>query len=317
MTRVSSSIADPRFLGRSHAPGARRDDTTAQSLRPFASLTCRAAGTYDRPSTPSHWAMGISGTNVETFPYRPDRRHAAPSRGRPIRRAGEGQEQEGQGRRRAGGGNQRPDGRRRHADGRQRGRQHAAAEVGTAPLHQGAGQQDLRALHPDDRSAGIHGVDDGWHLYPRREARRASRPRRRRPPTRRRRRPPPRLRRRSIRSTTASSWMSRRPRPDSRSGSAARSTSSPASDDVFIAVRRKPKDASTPAASLKTGTLKQSVTVPAYDGNELTTSSVIVAEKVDVLTAPLSNDHQAENPYVRPGQADAVAHETSSRRRTT
>ena len=71
----------------------------------------------------------------------------------------------------------------------------------------------------------------------------------------------------------------------------------PGEYDVFIAVREKAKDASTPAASLKTGTLKQSVTVPAYDGNELTTSSVIVAEKVDVLAAPLSNDHQAENPY--------------------
>src|SRR5262245_33532640 len=40
--------------------------------------------------------------------------------------------------------------------------------------------------------------------------------------------------------------------------------------DVYIAVREKAKDASTPVASLKTGTLKQSVTVPAYDGNELT-----------------------------------------------
>src|SRR6478672_9849650 len=71
----------------------------------------------------------------------------------------------------------------------------------------------------------------------------------------------------------------------------------PGEYDVFIAVREKAKDASTPVASLKTGTLKQSVTVPAYDGNELTTSSVIVADKVDVLPAPLSNDHQAENPY--------------------
>ena len=71
----------------------------------------------------------------------------------------------------------------------------------------------------------------------------------------------------------------------------------PGEYDVLIAVREKAKDASTPVASLKTGTLKQSVTVPAYDGNELTTCSIIVAEKVDVLTAPLSNDHQAENPY--------------------
>lgn len=71
----------------------------------------------------------------------------------------------------------------------------------------------------------------------------------------------------------------------------------PGEYDVYVAVREKAKDAATPAASLKTGTLKQSISVPAYDGNELTTSSIIVADKVDVLTAPLSNDHQAENPY--------------------
>ena len=36
--------------------------------------------------------------------------------------------------------------------------------------------------------------------------------------------------------------------------------------------------------------------MPSLDG-ELTTSSVIIAEKVDVLQAPLPNDRQAENPY--------------------
>jgi hypothetical protein len=71
----------------------------------------------------------------------------------------------------------------------------------------------------------------------------------------------------------------------------------PGEYDVYIAVREKAKDASTPEASLKSGTLKHTITVPAYNNTELTTSSIIVAEKVDVLSAPLSSDHQGENPY--------------------
>ena len=71
----------------------------------------------------------------------------------------------------------------------------------------------------------------------------------------------------------------------------------PGEYDIYIAVREKAKDASTPVTSLKAGTLKQSVTVPSYDSGDLATSSIIVADKVDVLTAPLANNQQAENPY--------------------
>jgi hypothetical protein len=43
--------------------------------------------------------------------------------------------------------------------------------------------------------------------------------------------------------------------------------------------------------------LRQTLTVPSFTGPQLTTSSIIVAEKVDVLQAPLSNERQAEQPY--------------------
>jgi hypothetical protein len=44
------------------------------------------------------------------------------------------------------------------------------------------------------------------------------------------------------------------------------------------------------------GVLKHELTVPSLDG-ELTTSSVIIAEKVDELQAPIANDQQSEHPY--------------------
>jgi hypothetical protein len=72
----------------------------------------------------------------------------------------------------------------------------------------------------------------------------------------------------------------------------------PGEYDVYIAVREKAKDAKAAAASaLKSGTLKTSMTVPSYDSSELTTSSIIVADKVDILQAPVAGDRQAENPY--------------------
>lgn len=52
----------------------------------------------------------------------------------------------------------------------------------------------------------------------------------------------------------------------------------------------------TPAAEVRIGSLKQEVTVPSM-GGDLTTSSIIVADKVDVLTAAIAPDHQADNPY--------------------
>jgi hypothetical protein len=80
----------------------------------------------------------------------------------------------------------------------------------------------------------------------------------------------------------------------------------PGEYDVYVAVKERATAAAVPAtdkdkdkaaaAALKLGVVKQSLTVPDL-ANDLTTSSVIVAEKVDVLSAPLPNDQQANNPY--------------------
>jgi hypothetical protein len=85
----------------------------------------------------------------------------------------------------------------------------------------------------------------------------------------------------------------------------------PGEYDVYIAVKERagssaPATASTSAeptgtgaaapASLKMGAIKQDLTVPDL-ANELTTSSIIVADKVDVLQTALPTDQQATNPY--------------------
>ena len=45
------------------------------------------------------------------------------------------------------------------------------------------------------------------------------------------------------------------------------------------------------------GIIKQAISAPNFSGQEFTTSSVILAQSVEVLQAPLSTDSQAENPY--------------------
>jgi hypothetical protein len=69
---------------------------------------------------------------------------------------------------------------------------------------------------------------------------------------------------------------------------------SPGDYDVYVAL--KEKAAAGASASPKIGVLKQELTVPSLDG-QLTTSSVIVAAKVDVLQTEIPADRQSENPY--------------------
>lgn len=52
-----------------------------------------------------------------------------------------------------------------------------------------------------------------------------------------------------------------------------------------------------PAEAPRVGVLKHQLTVPALEGGELETSSVIVAETVEVLQQPIPNEQQAEHPY--------------------
>jgi hypothetical protein len=69
--------------------------------------------------------------------------------------------------------------------------------------------------------------------------------------------------------------------------------------DVYVTLKeRLPVDAKDrEKAPTKTGVLKQSLTVPNYWSDELVTSSVIVADKVEPLNAPLTAREQLEQPY--------------------
>jgi hypothetical protein len=69
--------------------------------------------------------------------------------------------------------------------------------------------------------------------------------------------------------------------------------------DVYVVVKeRLPYDAKDrEKAPTKTGVVKQAVTVPNYWSGELVTSSVILAEKVEGLTQPLTRQEQEEQPY--------------------
>jgi len=68
--------------------------------------------------------------------------------------------------------------------------------------------------------------------------------------------------------------------------------------DVFlIAKEPTPEKAPKNAPPSKISALKQSVTVPDFWNNELATSSVIVAQRIDPLPAPLTPQQQADRPY--------------------
>jgi hypothetical protein len=70
--------------------------------------------------------------------------------------------------------------------------------------------------------------------------------------------------------------------------------------DIYVAVKEptsKEKNAPMPKASV----IKQSVTVPDFWNNDLTTSSVIVAARIDPLPAPLTPQQQVERPYALGG----------------
>ena len=75
-------------------------------------------------------------------------------------------------------------------------------------------------------------------------------------------------------------------------------TVAPGNYDVFVVAKeptpdKAPKNAPPPKVSL----VKQTVTVPDLWNGELNTSSVIVAERIDPLPAPLTAQQQGERPY--------------------
>jgi hypothetical protein len=72
----------------------------------------------------------------------------------------------------------------------------------------------------------------------------------------------------------------------------------PGTYDVYVALRERPSGSTSADAPVKVALLKQEVTVPNYHGEELQTSSVLVADKIEPLSAPVSPEAMKERPYV-------------------
>ena len=68
--------------------------------------------------------------------------------------------------------------------------------------------------------------------------------------------------------------------------------------DVYIAYKERTPEKNAPRGFVpKMGVLKTQVTVPDYYNGELNTSTVLVAEKVNMLTAPISMEEARERPF--------------------
>ncbi|MEO8259241.1 MAG: hypothetical protein ABI868_17980 [Acidobacteriota bacterium] len=74
--------------------------------------------------------------------------------------------------------------------------------------------------------------------------------------------------------------------------------------DVYVTVK-EPTSTQKNAPAAKTAGIKQALTVPDFWNNELGTSSVIVAQRIDPLPAPLTPQQQIERPYAL-GQIEIV-----------
>jgi hypothetical protein len=68
--------------------------------------------------------------------------------------------------------------------------------------------------------------------------------------------------------------------------------------DAYVAVAENKSPGKDQPSLGRASVLKQQVTVPNYWNSDLATSPVILADKVDQLTAPLTQEQQVERPYV-------------------
>lgn len=72
----------------------------------------------------------------------------------------------------------------------------------------------------------------------------------------------------------------------------------PGAYDVYFTLRERPTGGTAADAPVRVAILKQDLTVPNYHADELQTSSVIVADKIDALSAPVAPEAMKERPYV-------------------
>jgi uncharacterized cupredoxin-like copper-binding protein len=72
----------------------------------------------------------------------------------------------------------------------------------------------------------------------------------------------------------------------------------PGTYDVYVAIKERIPEKAQKNQVAKVGMLKTQLTVPDYWNSELSTSSIIVTDKVNVLNAPVSADEGRERPFV-------------------
>jgi hypothetical protein len=70
----------------------------------------------------------------------------------------------------------------------------------------------------------------------------------------------------------------------------------PGDYDVYVAIKEHAAQNAGEATS-KSGVVHQAITVPNYNVPGLSTSDVIVAERIETLTEPISSDSQADHPF--------------------
>lgn len=68
--------------------------------------------------------------------------------------------------------------------------------------------------------------------------------------------------------------------------------------DVYVAFKERVPEKAPKGTMPKMGVLKAQVTVPDFYNGELATSTILVADKVNMLTAPPSQDEARERPFV-------------------
>ncbi|MCC7180702.1 MAG: hypothetical protein IT177_20150 [Acidobacteria bacterium] len=72
----------------------------------------------------------------------------------------------------------------------------------------------------------------------------------------------------------------------------------PGTYDVYVAMKERLPEKAPRGQVAKMGLLKQQVVVPDFQNGEISTSSVLVTDKVNMLSAPLSAEESRERPFV-------------------
>jgi hypothetical protein len=72
----------------------------------------------------------------------------------------------------------------------------------------------------------------------------------------------------------------------------------PGTYDVYLAMKERLPEKAPKTQTAKMGVIKQQIAVPDFQNGEMSTSSLLITDKVNMLTAPISADESRERPFV-------------------